>query len=173
MTTNHEVPSEGPLDSFQQAILALDISMQDFRSKETWTVKDACEIYGILANFKSQLAILVNDHENYLIEFMKQNDTDAVILESGMAVTREQSKNRKGWKHKDLAETVASRIESLAYDMDTGERVMTTSQMITKLLDYVQPSYWRVTTLSEIGVNPDDFCEAGNVETKIRIGKVK
>lgn len=175
MTTSEKAPNRAYLDAFQESILQLDVSLSQIRAgqADTWTVQEACEVYGILSNFKAQLSVLINDHENHLIELMSQADTEAVVLESGQAVTKEYSKSRKGWKHKDLAEIVASRIENLAYDIDTGERRMSSSEMIIKLLDYVQPSYWRVVSLSEIGVNADDYCESGDAEPKIRIGKVK
>lgn len=175
MTTSEVIPNRDYLDAFQKAILDLDQSMAKVRNGEgdNWTVQEACEVYSILSNFKSQIAVLINDHENHLIDLMTSADTEAVVLESGQAVTKEYSKSRKGWKHKDLADVVASRIENLAYDIDTGERRLTPKDMIIKLLDYVQPSYWRVVSLSEIGVNADDYCESGEAEAKIRIGKVK
>ena len=40
------------------------------------------------------------------------------------------SKDRKGWKHKDLAEVVAERIQESAIDLDTGERVLSVQEMI-------------------------------------------
>lgn len=175
MTTSEQLPNWASLDAFQKSILALDESLEKMRggNPEPWTVEQACETYGILSNFKAQLSVIINDHENHLIELMSQAETDAVVLESGQAVTKEYSKSRKAWKHKDLAEIVAARIGNLAYDIDTGERKMTPEEMIVKLLDYVQPSYWRVVSLSEIGVNADDYCESGDAEPKIRIGKVK
>ena len=45
--------------------------------------------------------------------------------------------------------------------------------MITALLDYVQPSYWRVTALSNIGVNADDYCQSGEAEPSISLRKGK
>jgi hypothetical protein len=173
MTTNVSSTSDAVLQAVQQTILELDDSLQSRREQEEWTIQDACEIYEILSNFKSQIGVLIRDHENYLVEFMSKSDTEAVVLESGLAVTKEYSKNRKAWKHKDLAHVVASRIENLAYDIDTGERLLTTQEMISKLLDYVQPSYWRITSLSEIGISADDYCETGDTEAKIRLGKVK
>lgn len=161
------------IDDFQKAILLLDERMSTLRRKEEWTVQEACEMYSTLADFKNQVALAITDQENYLIDFMGRNDVDAVPLENGQSLIKEMPRNRKGWKHNELAEVVAGRIESLAFDMDTGERVMTTSQMITKLLDYVQPSYWRVTALSDIGLNVDDYCQTGDPEPKISMRKVK
>jgi len=173
MTTTGQVTTNNVLGEVQKTILSLDENLASRREAEEWTVQQACEIYEILSNFKSQIGVLMRDHENYLVEFMARTDTEAVVLESGLAVTKEYSKNRKAWKHKDLAGVVASRIENLAYDIDTGERLMTTQEMISKLLDYVQPSYWRITSLSEIGISADDYCETGDTEAKIRLGKVK
>ena len=173
MITNNEGTTTDVLKNVQQTILDLDNSLQEQRDNETWTIDEACRIYEILSNFKSQLGVLMRDHENYLVDLMSRNETEAVVLESGQAVTKEYAKNRKAWRHKDLASAVASKIENLAYDIDTGERLMSPREMISKLLDYVQPSYWRVTSLSEIGISADDYCETGETEAKIRLGKVK
>lgn len=161
------------LQSFQASILDLDNSLTEMRESGSFDVQSACEAYSLLSGFKSQIGVLMNDHENFLLEILKQAETEAVMLQTGQSLTVEYSKSRKAWRHKDLAEVVASRIQNLAYDIDTGERKMTTSEMITKLLDYVQPSYWRVTSLSEIGVSADEYCESGETEAKIRLGKAK
>jgi hypothetical protein len=100
-------------------------------------------------------------------------ETEMVVLPSGDTIEKKWDKNRKAWKHKDLADVVSEKIESLAIDMDTGERVLSTKEMITALLDYVQPSYWRVTALSNIGVNADDYCQSGEAEPSISLRKGK
>lgn len=158
------------LDEFQRQILIVDDLMRKAR-EEQWPIEEASAALVRLSNFKTQVAMLMNDQENFLIE--KMQETESVVLESGETVEKKWSKNRSGWQHKDLAQVVASRIENLAIDMDTGERVMSTSEMITKLLDFVQPSYWRVTALTDVGINADDFCQAGESKASISIRKAK
>lgn len=159
------------LSTFQQSITALDKALTLCREGDALAVEDACELLVRLSNLKTQLALIYDDQAKFLVE--KMNDKEAVTLSTGEMVEKKWSKDRKGWQHKDLASIVASRIENLAVDMDTGERVLTTTEMITKLLDFVQPSYWRVTALNEIGVNADDYCEAGESKPSISIRKAK
>ena len=47
---------------------------------------------------------------------------------------------------------------------------MSQQEMIEKMLLYVQPSYWRVKELSNIGVNADNFCEVDEPKTNIIAG---
>lgn len=164
---------QATLDQFQQALLDLDSNMSGLRQKQEWTVEEACEVYSRILNFKAQLSALINDQENYLIDFMETHNVEVVLLESGESLSKEMPRGRKGWQHKDLARAVAERIQVIAIDLDTGERTMTTGEMIESVLEYVQPSYWRVGALANIGLNADSFCEVGNPEPKLSIRKVK
>lgn len=159
------------IDEFQKAILAVDDQLRVHRENSDNSIDDECELLVRLSNLKTQIAMLYDDQAKHLME--KMTETELVTLNSGDTVEKKWSKDRKGWKHKDLASVVASRIENLAIDMDTGERVLSSSEMIIKLLDFVQPSYWRVTALNEIGINADDFCEAGDSKPSLSIRKAK
>ena len=88
-------------------------------------------------------------------------------LRDSATVERKMSSSRSGWQHKDLARDVIDRIEQSSVDMDTGEVVLSPTEMALKMLDYVQPSYWRVGELNKIGLNPDNYCAAS--ESKISI----
>lgn len=160
---------------FQSAILSLDDKIELIKisnsSDEQITLENWCEMIVELSNFKTQLSIIYNSLTHHVMKEM--TDTEMVILPSGDTIEKKWDKNRKAWKHKDLAEAVSEKIESLAIDMDTGERVLSTKEMIIALLDYVQPSYWRVTALSNIGVNADEFCQVGESEATISLRKAK
>jgi hypothetical protein len=41
--------------------------------------------------------------------------------------------------------------------------------MISKLLDFAGISYWKVTTLREIGIDADDYCESGESTPKVSL----
>lgn len=172
MATISATEALATLEQFQKALLDLDTNMASLRNKQTWTVEEACEMYSVLLNFKSQLATLINDQENYLIDFMDRHGVEVVMLESGESLTKEMPKGRKGWQHKDLAHAVAQRIESMSIDMDTGERTMSVGEMIEQLLEYVQPSYWRVGALSSIGLNADSYCQVGDPQPKISVRRM-
>lgn len=160
---------------FQSAILLLDDYIESLKNKNSTdsqiTLENWCEMIVEISNFKTQLSIIYNSLTHHVLKEM--NETEMVVLSSGATIEKKWDKNRKAWKHKDLAEVVSEKIESLAIDMDTGERVLSTKEMITALLDYVQPSYWRVTALSNIGVNADDYCQVGESEATISLRKGK
>lgn len=81
--------------------------------------------------------------------------------------------DRKQWEHPRLIAEVARRLVSESIDMDTGEVMTSPEELISKVLDFVQPSYWRVKELSKIGINADKFCEVGEYKTNIIVRKAK
>ena len=159
------------INQFQQQLLDLDSRLSAIASDKNWALSDISETYFQLNSFKGQLSLIVKQMESLLIERM--SDVEAVPVSSGDMLVKEWSKNRKAWQHKDLAKAVADRIQSLAIDMDTGEKTMSTGEMIEALLEYVQPSYWRVGALQKIGLNADSYCESGDSEPKIKIERAK
>jgi hypothetical protein len=170
-TTNSEISAKNVIADFQKQILDLDSFLTEMSSNPDWGLEDVSETYFQISSMKNQMSVLVKQMENLLIS--KMSDVEAVSVSSGDMIIKEWSKTRKAWQHKELAHAVAERIQNLAIDMDTGERTMDTGQMIEALLDYVQPSYWRVTALSNIGLNADSYCQAGDSEPKIKIEKAK
>ena len=57
--------------------------------------------------------------------------------------------------------------------MDTGEVLYSQQEIVAKLLDFVQPSYWRVKELQKIGIDADLYCEVGETKTSIIVRKAK
>lgn len=96
---------------------------------------------------------------------------DIIELDSGAVIERKIASNRTGWRHRDLGRDVADRIVQSSIDPDTGEIVVSPSQMIEKMLDYVQPSYWRTGALNGIGINADNYCETSEPKTSIIVRK--
>lgn len=156
---------------FQDALLELDSRVSQLRQINTASVDDWCQMILEISNFKTQLSFMFEAVTTQALQLM--DETEIVTLPSGDTIEKKWSKDRKGWKHKELAEIVAERIETSAVDMDTGEIVLSVHEMIKKMLDYVQPSYWRVTALSDIGINADDYCQAGDSKPSISVKKAK
>jgi len=156
---------------FQESLLSLDSRVSQLKAMDTVTVDEWCQMILEISNFKTQLSFVYEAVTSSALEAM--SETEIITLQSGDTIEKKWSKDRKGWKHKELAEIVAERIEDSSVDLDTGERVLTTSDMIKKMLEYVQPSYWRVTALSELGINADDYCQAGESKPSISIKKAK
>jgi hypothetical protein len=90
-----------------------------------------------------------------------------VETQSGATIEKKSAVDRKKWDHPKLANCVAERLNEMSVDMDTGERTMTATEMVEKLLDYAAVSYWRVGKLGELGINPDLYCEQGDSKTSI------
>ena len=81
--------------------------------------------------------------------------------------------DRKQWEHDKLINEVARRLIQSSIDMDTGEVTMSTEAIVARVLDFVQPSYWRVKELAKIGISADQFCEVGESKTNIIVRKAK
>ena len=103
--------------------------------------------------------------------FRNQNIEDLAMGASQIEVRT--ASDRKKWEHGKLANEVSRRLISSAVDMDTGEVLMSTDEVVTKLLDYIQPSYWRIKELAKLGINADNYCEVGDYKTNIIIRKAK
>ena len=145
-------------------IAALDVKLAEY-TKNDHPVEESADLLLELNLTKRDMGFLYDGLSTWL---GSQMDGNQILSLRDMAVIeRKMSSSRSGWNHKDLARDVIDRIEQSSVDMDTGEVVMTPTEMALKMLDYVQPSYWRVGELNKIGLNPDNYC-AGS-ESKISI----
>jgi len=140
-------------------------------SAETHDVRAAANLLVEINGMKSAIGMIYDTLASKVSEIM--DSETLVALESGASIEKKWSKSRKGWKHKDLAQLVAKRLNSMAIDLDTGERTATSEELMEKMLDYVQPSYWRVSALDSIGISADDFCEASEATSSIIVRKAK
>jgi hypothetical protein len=50
---------------------------------------------------------------------------------------------------------------------------MSPQEVAERVLDYVQPSYWRIKKLAELGINADNYCELGEPKTSIAVRRAK
>lgn len=134
---------------------------------ESTDLHQACAILVEISLMKSEMGLIYEEMSNRVQQMMKQEEI--IDLDSGYTVERRWSKPRKAWQHKELGSIVANRIKQSSIDLDTGEVTLSPEEMITKMLDFVQPSYWRVGALSEIGISADEYCETGDPVEKISI----
>lgn len=70
------------------------------------------------------------------------------------------STSKTKWDHKRVASVVIERLMAKQVDYDTGEMIPT-SQLMTQLLDIVGISYWKVTKLRELNIDPEQYSEEG------------
>lgn len=95
----------------------------------------------------------------------------AVPLPGNAVIEKKSSYERKAWQHKDLAKAVVDRLRQMSVDMDTGEVVKSPEDIALELMSYCAPSYWRIKELNNIGINPDMYCETGQLKTSIIVRK--
>jgi hypothetical protein len=122
----------------------------------------------LLHSIKSDIGNIFTQYSNLIANKL---ETDEATASNGQKIEKKSAFDRKGWKHEDLASEVLRRLNDLSVDMDTGEVVMSANEVAMKLLDYVQPSYWRIKELSKLGINADQYCEVGELKTSIIVRK--
>ena len=103
----------------------------------------------------------------------KMANVPEVSSSDGSLIEKKGGSDRKKWDHEGLAKSVASRINDMAVDLDTGEVIMTPQDMMMKMLDFAAVSYWRIKELAKIGVSADSFCEVSESKTSIIVRKAK
>jgi nucleoid DNA-binding protein len=131
--------------------------------------QDACSVLFELNMAKREMSMIYDDFAS-AVGSMIENNKEVKIEGKGL-IEKKSSYERRAWQHKDLASAVASKLSRMAIDMDTGEVIKTPEEVAIQILDYVQPSYWRVKELSNIGINADNYCETGNLKTSIIVRK--
>jgi hypothetical protein len=155
-----------PFVEFRKALLAVEESaLQNLESDDEQLWYDTLVL---LHSIKSDISSMFTQYSTL---FARKIETDEATASNGQKIEKKSAFDRKGWKHEDLASEVLRRLNDLSVDMDTGEVIMTSSEIAMKLLDYVQPSYWRIKELSKLGINADQYCEVGELKTSIIVRK--
>jgi len=158
------------LAEHRQALMKLSDLITAVRGSDL-TLEEIGEVVAAFNEFKTSTGILYN--EMLAVIGQRMGDADMVVLQSGATIEKKFSKDRKGWQHKDLASAVAERIDMMSIDMNTGERLLSSKEVAEKMLEYVQPSYWRVGALDQIGISADEYCESGETKESIVLRKPK
>jgi hypothetical protein len=155
-----------PFLEFRKALIAVEESaLQNLETDDEQLWYDTLVL---LHSIKGDVASMFTQYSNLLANKI---ETDEVTASNGQKIEKKSAFDRKGWKHEDLASEVLRRLNDLSVDMDTGEVIMSASEVAMKLLDYVQPSYWRIKELSKLGINADQYCEVGELKTSIIVRK--
>lgn len=148
------------------------IMLDDFLSSEgiaRTSLEEALEHLVMLNKAKKDIADIYDSYATKMVERMQSEKATDVKLDSGIELKCKSGAPRKSWDNENLLKVVYDRIQSSSVDMDTGEMMLSQEEIILKLLDYIQPSYWRVGALNEIGINADQYCEVGETKTNIAI----
>lgn len=158
------------INDFEKALLSLDNAISEF-GRSNPVIDDVAEAIVGLNKLKTDFALVYDGLAN--IVSLAFGDIPEFTLPDGSKIEKRGATDRKSWKHLDLAAEVARRLDDISVDMDTGERTMSAQEMVIKVLDYVQPSYWRVKELGKIGISADKFCEVGETKESIIVRKAK
>jgi hypothetical protein len=127
---------------------------------------NVAEALFFLSRIKREITELFDQTQAKLVDLMGD---EPEITSRNVNYEKKQGAPRKSWNHKDLGQLVADRIVDMSIDMDTGEVMKSTNEMLTQMLTYCGVSYWRVKELNKIGINADRFCEVGEPKTSIII----
>jgi hypothetical protein len=158
------------INDFEKSLLALDECIVSFGKSEP-SLEDASLALVALNKLKADFGIVYEQMAKIVSEAM--GEIPEFILPDGSKIEKRSASDRKSWMHDALIHEVARRIQDISVDLETGERTMSTEDMIVKVLDFVQPSYWRVKALGELGITADRFCEVGEPKESIIVRKAK
>jgi len=158
------------IKELQSSILELDNELREFMRSGP-EVEDACLAISELNFLKRDLSIVYDDFSNSVLALM--GETDGIMLSNGAQIEKKCAYGRTGWKHKDLGADVVDRIMEMSINMDTGEIVKSPREVALEILDYCAPSYWRVKELNKIGINPDNYCDVGELKSSLIVRKMK
>lgn len=110
----------------------------------------------LLERFKVMDSLIVSD-------LSRRTPRSEKLLELPRGGTVEIRRNvpRKKWDHEAIAPVVVEKIIEQAIDKTTGTINEPYSVLMLRLLDYAGVGYWKVGTLKDLGIDPDNYCEAG------------
>lgn len=158
------------LDALDKMMMAIDLQIIQAAKAEP-EYQDVAKIMFRVYTSKSNMSMIYDEVAAILDKAMA--DVPEVNLEDGVKIEKKVASDRRAWKHADLATEIARRLIMTNVDMSTGETQKSTEELITEMLRFLQPSYWRVKELSTIGVNADNYCEVLEPKTSIIVRKPK
>ena len=158
------------INAIKQMIAELDLEISEY-IKSSPDVTQACEYLAEINFLKRDFSFVYDTFSYAMIGVL--GDSESVVLSSGVEIEKKSAYDRKGWDHKSLGNAVADKLIQMSVDMDTGEVLKTPHEIAVDLLTYCAPSYWRIKELNKIGINPDNYCEVGDLKTSIIVRKAK
>jgi len=158
------------INQIKKLLTELDSEISDYVQSSPDIVR-ACEYLAEMNFLKRDFSFVYDTFSHAMIGVMGENEN--IVLSSGVEIEKKSGYDRKGWDHKSLGSAVADRLVQMSVDMDTGEVLKTPREIAVDILTYCAPSYWRIKELNKIGINPDSYCEVGDLKTSIIVRKGK
>jgi hypothetical protein len=143
------------IDELRRLTEHLELLTRQAAEDDVENLEASIELLVALNSVKSNLNSAYASYEQTVAAGMEE--TYQLTLPGNIVVTRRQGGSRKKWDSKRLGKEVAHRIVDQSIDMDTGEILYSTEEMIAQLLQYAAPSYWRVTELKKIGIDANNY----------------
>ena len=159
------------LDGLMSAIMNADQQLSEFIASNP-SAEDAAAALVQMHSIKSGIGDVYSMFSQKVIDVLQRAQVDELQVKDAQIEVRNAA-DRKQWEHDKLINEVARRLIQSSIDMDTGEVTMSTEAIVARVLDFVQPSYWRVKELAKIGISADQFCEVGESKTNIIVRKAK
>lgn len=169
MSFSSDVASK--VSALDRAILDLDSAISDAVSSESPDYREVAQMLFTMYKAKASIGMMYDIVAALLDKEMA--DIPEVDLGEGIRIEKKVASDRRAWKHNEIATEIARRLIMTNIDMETGESQKSTEELITEVLRFVQPSYWRVKELVTIGVNADNYCEVLEPKTSIIVRKPK
>ncbi len=158
------------IEQIRALISELDTELQSIADSGI-EISAACAILADVNFLKRDLGFAYDGYAHLVGQLM--GSTESVKLDSGAEIEKKSSYDRKAWDHKALASAVSDKLVKMSIDMDTGEVLKSPREIAMDMVTYCAPSYWRVKELNKIGINPDNYCEVGELKTSIIVRKPK
>jgi len=148
------------LDELQEAVL--EYTMEIDRDPE-----EVASFYAVLNNLKRSSV----DSLDYMGKLLEKHMGVGDILslsDYGVTVEKKQGQTRKTWDHRTLRAVIAEKIIDEVIDEETGSLTVPPSQLVQKAFDCTGLS-WKVTSLRDHKINPDQYCEKSDGRVSFRI----
>jgi hypothetical protein len=159
------------IKSILDACNELDKSIYEDSKTQRLSNEEALQDISDMHLVKTEIGRLFNSMQDKVIDLV--GFTAAPIPVEGATIEVKSGSTRKAWDHKSLAESVAQRIYESSINIDTGEISKTPKQMMAEMLKYGAVSYWRVTALKDLNIDPDEYCEVSPPKNSVVIRRQK
>lgn len=154
-----------------QALMDSDDLLREYAESNP-PIEEIAESLVELHTIKNEFGYLYSTYSERVLEILQKSNVEDMDVR-GAKIEVRSAADRKKWNHEELAHAVSKRLIDMSVDIDTGEVLLSPDEIANKMLDFVQPSYWRVKELAKVGINADNFCEVGDYKTNIIIRKAK
>lgn len=164
-------PATDVLAHLVKELMSAEDKLNEFLDSQP-PLEDVGESLVKLHEIKSGIADIYSMYSAKVMSVFQNAKVEDLSI-AGSTIEVRGAADRKKWDHPTLANEVSRKIMQSAVDLDTGEVLLSPQEIAVKMLDFIQPSYWRVKELAKFGINADNYCEVGDYKTNIIIRKAK